>query len=253
MNQNNIKECWVFIDDSGNIELSSNNEYFIYGALIFTSQEAVDNFREKYENALIKLFKNNKEVKAASSISNWKRKEIYNVIKNNNCQLISVIEQKSLSDRLIEIEKIYDKELKSKKNKSLQNKLKIKQIRKNNYGYHKSYLIGQLICLIIESIQPTKKTKINITLDQEDLGIAGKNGSFINYLKHNLKYLKNRSYKYTFVMADSKSEYCLQGADFFAHSVYSLKNKNDNQKFNYLNAQNNIIIKNYPYISEKIQ
>jgi len=54
-------------------------------------------------------------------------------------------------------------------------------------------------------------------------------------------------------MADSKSEYCLQGADFFAHSVYSLKNKNDNQKFNYLNAQNNIIIKNYPYISEKIQ
>lgn len=144
--------------------------------------------------------------------------------------------------------------MKLTKKKSLQNKLKIKEIRKNNYGYHKSYLIGQLICLIIETIKPSKKTKINIILDQEDLGAAGTAGSFINYLKYAQKYLKGRSYNYTFGMVDSKSEYCLQGADFFAHSVFSLYNKKDYQKFNYINEQNKIITKNYPYTlkNEKI-
>lgn len=124
MNKTNIiREYWIFIDDSGNIELSSDNKYFIYGALIFNNYQDVENFRIQHKNILLKLFNNSKEIKATWNMSNWKREEIYNVITNTNCQLISVIEQKNLSNSLTKIEKNYQKSLRLLKKSTIKKQI----------------------------------------------------------------------------------------------------------------------------------
>lgn len=128
----------------------------------------------------------------------------------------------------------------------------MKKRRVDDYAYHKTYLIGQLICLIVENIKKRKNMKINIILDQENLGIAGNNfDDFIDYLKYEQKYLKLRSYSYTFEMKNSKNEYCLQGADFFAHAIYRYYNKKDSKKIDYINQKKKIITKTFPYILNK--
>lgn len=239
-------EYWVYIDDSGNIELSSSDKYFTYAALVFNNYDDVVDFRTKYQTALIKISKKNKEIKASSTMSQWKRKEIFDVIISSNVQLISVTEDKTLSNKLSQIETDYEHNLKESKKLPLKGKLLIKKMRQKQYAYHKGYLIAQLICLTSQSIKKQKNMKINIIIDNENLSSIENN--FINYLRYEQGYLKFRSYEYTFRMEDSKNDYCLQGADFLANTIYRLYNKKDNEKFNYINDQKNIVTKEFPFI-----
>ncbi|MBP1527347.1 DUF3800 domain-containing protein [Spiroplasma endosymbiont of Dactylopius coccus] len=72
-------EYWIFIDDSGNLELSDKEtKYFVYGALLFNNKNDLENFKEEYEGTLIIYFGDNVEKKGADDIEDKKREKIYN-------------------------------------------------------------------------------------------------------------------------------------------------------------------------------
>lgn len=246
----NQKEYWVFIDDSGNVELSSSDKFFVYAALIFDNYNDVIKFRNDYKNILIKYFQSDKEIKAASSVL-WRiRKKIYSLIITSNCKIAAVVEDKlNPNSVLSNIEEEYKNNLKLVTGVELKGQKAIRQVRKNAYGRHKSYLIGQLICLMVSNIKKTNNTKINIITDRENLLTPGNNfDNFSDYLKYEQKYLKLFTFDYSFKMENSKKEYCLQGSDFLAHSIYRLYNQNDNKKFNYIDNRKKIVKKEFPYI-----
>ncbi|WP_342267121.1 DUF3800 domain-containing protein [Spiroplasma endosymbiont of Villa modesta] len=246
---NNIKEYWIFIDDSGNIELSDESKYFIYAGLLFQHKKDIEEFRINFEKTLISLFGNNKEVKGSDRISKEKRIKINNCIINSNCKLFCVIVEKNSSYMLKNIEKQF-KILSDNINKNKKAKRIIKKIRKNEYGRQKTYFIGQLITLIKKKNIYNKNAKINIISDKEYLYYS-KFETMDKYLKYGQKYLSFFDYEFNFKMEDSKKDYCLQGADFVAYSIGRAYNEEDKEFFNYIDNLKHIVYKNLPFLNKE--
>ncbi|WP_342275901.1 DUF3800 domain-containing protein [Spiroplasma endosymbiont of Nebria brevicollis] len=129
MNNNTKNEYWIFIDDSGNIELTDKSNYFIYSALLFSDKKDIKEFRINFEKTLISLFGNNNEVKGADRIPKDKRNKIHNCIINSNCKLFLVVINKNNSYTLEILETQYKNllELSDKSKKSIRTLKKYKK------------------------------------------------------------------------------------------------------------------------------
>lgn len=231
---NNIKEYWIFIDDSGNINLTDKeSKFFIYSGLVFDNLSDIEYFRIGYKNNLIKNFSDftKNEVKATDIMTDEQRKSIYNYIRNSKPILVSVTTNKEEVKKLKEIEEEFMNSIEPKRIR--------KKHRKNNYNMHKVHIIAQLlikfICPKINSkeIKSIYKIKINIILDTDNLYFVRDCKNLEDYLINKHPFLKSyKNFIYNFNFEDSKKDYCLQGADFLANATLRVYNKAN--KINFL-------------------
>ncbi|MCL8210874.1 hypothetical protein LT336_00618 [Spiroplasma sp. JKS002671] len=246
------KEYWIFIDDSGNIELSSPDNFFIYAALIFDNYEDVEDFRNQYKNLINKYFKYELkyykgEVKGKHRLTLKKRTLIYDLIINTDCRFIAIYEEKNKSEQLNLIELNFKNDLTLLNSSTAKSRKSIRQIRKNEYSKHKSNIMSELICLIEDEMNINTNNPIHIIIDNENLLATGYK-TFEDYLKTEQNYLKKFNHQYSARLEDSKLDYCLQAVDFLAHSIHAFYNNKTDTYFNYINNKKNIKINEIPYI-----
>ncbi len=222
-----INNVYIYVDDSGNINLTSSEEHFIYGAIVFLSEEKNKIFNEKY-NLFLQKYNISKEPKGSHNLNPLIKKELLDILTSTADGLfcIDADKNKILKLKYIELE-FLDNKTKQKKNSS--------KIREKKYMNQRTYILSKLIAKIIEKYQLNDKN-INIFIDHDHFTILD-NNNWNKYFNQSQSTTHNYSNNYIVSISDSKHNFAIQGADFLVNSIYKKTNKLDNKFYKYIDSQ----------------
>lgn len=241
MQKEEIKTIYIYMDDSG--RMSHSDKCCSYGGIYFTDRFCRDNFKRHYldiinENKCQFCDQNNincnqlcPEIKSHSTNQKFRRR-ILNLIKNS-----------TYANSYITT--IYTRDIPS-------NVLNIKSSRGRRVDYYQKRIIKEIVKYLIKKgeINPYKKLKLVIRIDQSTTSTDGKYGLQESIIEELMYGITNFDYGCTFPpilygglmvdlkYVDSKKEPLVQAADFFVgYANATLMWKPKREKLNFADIQ----------------